>query len=162
MRTYGISLSMGALSRALLLGADGALYVGNVSDDYNGVDNGHSEEGIVAWAQVPKNHREASTLLSVGNLVPSRNNLNRIGLSYDGATMGYHLNGALEGTVDVGGLEVATAGVASMANSETASLFAFYYYMWIGSEPIDFNPLELSSPATAQVGAAGPFYPPQD
>ena len=135
-----------------------AVTVANATDDYSGVKNSDPSEGIVRWPGLPTAHRQATRLLDVGDLVKIQGGTARIGMAYDGKTLAYHLDGASKGSVSETALSIAGAGVASNANSEAGvDKVARYAHLWIGSVPIAFDPLTVTTGTTTTVMGEAPF-----
>ena len=78
----------------------------------------------------------------------------RVGLYYDGSSFSYWVDGSSAGSV-AQGISVLGAGISTFASSGSPG--AEYDYVWIGSEPIDFNPEDLTSSATSSVGSEAAF-----
>ena len=137
-----------------LLYDSGTGYVAaTASDDYDGVAHSGGQECILENSSVPTAHYQGSYLLELGDLeTPSST---RVGLYWDGSELAYYLDGTEEGAVSASGYAFEGAGIATYANSGSPGADA--EYLFVGSEPIDFDPEGLSSDATASTGSEATF-----
>jgi len=126
-----------------------------LSSDYNGVDT-NATDGIVRWTSMPSSNSRG-TWLSANNLFLGASDAayTRVGLNYTGSTLTMYTSGsATQATANLS-FTAGGAGLASVGND--ANPDASYRYLWIGSEPINFDPELISSTCTGTVGAEAPF-----
>jgi hypothetical protein len=138
----------------MLRRSNGGLLSASITDDYQGVENSSGTDGIVLFDALPTAHYQGDFLPGSSSNLGSSTTFNRVGLLWDGFTATMYLNGLPTVDADVG-LDIVAAGLASFANDGSPG--AAYQYLWVGSEPIDFNPETLTSGGTSVVGASGPF-----
>ncbi len=136
-----------------MLVTDQGYVTASACNDYNGVDHDGGIEGIVLHSTEPSGHYQGSYLLAMDNVV-NMSSPHRIGLSWDGAALGFWLDGVQEDSVG-DSLSVLGVGLSTFANSGSPG--AEFEYLWVGGEAIDFDPEGLSSAATASVGAVAGF-----
>jgi len=133
--------------------SDGTFLTAIACNDYDGAGHRDGQEAIVAHASAPTDYYEGSYVLALGDLVDPSSTA-RVGLFYDGNEAHYYLNGNWRGSA----MRTATptgAGLASFASSGTPG--AEYEYLWVGSDPIDFDPHLRGSQATATLGSEAGF-----
>jgi hypothetical protein len=126
---------------------------GVISDDYDGANHNGGDECIVLNSSLPTNHYQGSQQLDLGNLV-SASSSQAVGLYWDGADLHYVLNGSDEGDVTL--LAAPTlAGIGAFAAQGSPGAEADY--LWVGPEPIDFDPDDMSSSSSAATGSESAF-----
>ena len=102
---------------------------------------------------MPSAHYQGSYLLELGDLESPNGTV--VGMSWDGADLAYVLDGTEEGSVSLSGYTFTGVGLSTYANSGIPG--ADVEYLFVGPEPIDFDPEGLSSDATAATGSESAF-----
>ncbi len=138
---------------AMLMDADGGYTTAVISDDYEGDNHNGGLESIVYNASEPSTHYTGTTLVSAGNLVTASGGAT-VGLYYDGTDLALYLDGDEEASV-AADYAYEGAGVGSFASSGSPG--AAVDWLWVGSEPIDFDPSAVSSDAVSTVGSEAGF-----
>ncbi len=133
--------------------SDGTFVTAVACNDYDGAGHRSGQEAIVYHTTAPSNHYQGGYVAALGNLLDAAVP-NRIGLYHDGAESHYYLNGTWRGSA-ARTTTAAGAGLSTFASSGSPG--AEYEYLWVGPTPIDFNPHERGSVATAAPGTEGPF-----
>ena len=135
--------------------SDGSTYTTAVlSDDYDGNQHNGGDESIIEHSGTPTNHYQGSQILDLGNLATASAG-HTVGHYWDGSDHFYYLNGTEEG--DVSSLaSVDDVGLAAFAAQGTP-VGAEVEYLWVGPEPIDFDPEDISYSATAATGSESSF-----
>ncbi|MCP4803918.1 MAG: DUF2341 domain-containing protein [Proteobacteria bacterium] len=124
-----------------------------ITNDYDGAQHNGGDECIVEHSAVPTGHYQGTQLLDLGNLVDATSS-QVVGLEWDGTDLSYWLNGTEEGSVAD---SVTVSAVALSTFASQGSPGAEFTYVWVGPEPIDFDPSGLSSDATATTGTESAF-----
>ena len=111
-------------------------------------------DGYGAGDAAASNHYQGSQILDLGNLATASAG-QTVGHYWDGTDHFYYLNSTEEG--DVSSLSsIDEVGVACFAAQGTP-FGAEIEYLWVGGEPIDFDPAAVSYSATASTGSESGF-----